>query len=321
MASTPPPRPSQLPVAMTPGQFASVVGAPPVTKKANVKPPPPKAHRPNMDSQLTFQEQAEEAAEEEEAGSPLARAMLQQSKALLALVASLHHGDPLLDVQGSASSTSSRGALGREKLQKELYSRNGNFFLMVMQNMFRKVKPSLPVPQTLEAMAETDISALTYLERFGSFANTKDMGIAMYGLSFIVDAALRGDMAGVREHLALLMVGMEQYSQDARWDLGFVLTLLEDPPSAMFSYRHQISTQTGRNRAFSPLCPQRWATVALAYLKEMDFIQSRRADTQKKEQPSQPALQPNPKPKPKGKYQRTKQPPQGPAMENAPDAA
>eukprot|EP00435_Cladocopium_sp_Y103_P002716 s1163_g1.t1 len=233
--------------------------------------------------------------------------MLQQSQALMALVASLHHGDPLLDIHASASGTSSRGAQSREKLQRELAARSGNFFLLVMQNMFKKVKPALPVPQTLEAMAETDISALTYLERFGSFANAKDMGIAMYGLSFVVDAALRGDMAGVREHLALLMVGMEQYSQDTRWDLGFLLTLLEDPPSTMFTYRNQMSAQTGRNRAFAPLCPQRWATVALAYLKEMDFIQNRRADTQKKEQPSQPSLTSAPKPKPKPKYFKGKQ--------------
>ena len=304
VATTPPPRPSQQPATMTPGQFAAVVGAPPRTKGLNLKPPPAKVTAPDWDVNMSLQEQAEEAAVEE-GGSPLERAMLRQSQALMALVSSMHHSDPLLDFQGTASSSlSSKGSMGREKLQMELSQRSGNFFLAVMQNMFRKLKPATAVPSSIEALAETDISALTYLERFGSFANTRDMGVAAYGLSFVMDAAMKGDLAGVREHLALLFVGMEQYAQDARWDLGFVLTLLEDPPPAMFSYRSAASVQTGRNRAFSQLCPQRWATVALAYMKELDYIQGRRNDTQKKDgvqQPQQPGLNPNPSPNPNPK--------------------
>lgn len=49
----------------------------------------------------------------------------------------------------------------------------------------------------------------------------------------------------------------------------------------------QGASQLGRVRAFSPLCPQKWATIALAYAKEIDFIQARRVDLQKR--PSVPA--------------------------------
>ena len=52
-----------------------------------------------------------------------------------------------------------------------------------------------------------------------------------YGLNFILDAAIHGDLLGVREHAALMAVDLEQVAQDqGRWDLGFQLMLLEDPP-------------------------------------------------------------------------------------------
>ena len=68
----------------------------------------------------------------------MAAAMLEQSKALAALMAHLAHGDPLLDAHGSGTSTSSRGAQGREKLQRELSERTGSLFLTVMQNMLSR---------------------------------------------------------------------------------------------------------------------------------------------------------------------------------------
>ena len=307
-ATTPPPRPGQQPVSMTTGQFASIMGAPPKTKGLSLLPPPPKVSQPAMDSHLNLREQAEEGLDGEEIaeGSQLTRAVLEQSRALTALVLQMQSGDPLFEGHVSAASTSSRGAQGREKLQKELALRSGNFFLTVMQNMYKRMRPASPVPQTLEGLASTDLSMVHYLERFGSFANTKDMGVAAYAVAFIVDCALKGDLQGLREHLALLVVGMEQYSQDTKWDLGFILMLLEDPPSTMFSYRGNQAIQTGRNKAFAPLCPQRWATISLAYLKELDFIQTKRAEQQRKSPAPLVAAPQTPSPKRRGKFAKAK---------------
>eukprot|EP00435_Cladocopium_sp_Y103_P060289 s620_g22.t1 len=288
-STTPPPRPGQQPVTMTPGQFTDLMGAPPKTKGLSLVPPPPRAARPCMDSNLPLRDQAEEGIEGEEflEGSPLTQAVLQQSRALTALVLQMQSGDPLFEGHSSSASTSSRGAQGREKLQRELAQRSGNFFLTVMQNMHRRMKPATPVP--------------------GSFGNAKDMGVTAYAVAYIVDCALKGDLQGLREHLALLVVGLEQYSQDTKWDLGFILMLLEDPPSTMFSCRSNQAIQTGRNKAFAPLCPQRWATISLAYLKELDFIQTKRMEQQKKG--AQPVSSPpnNPSPKRRGKYPKAKQ--------------
>ena len=299
--SQPAPRASQLPVTMEASNFAKLMGSPPRVKPMGLMGPPPKRtpSLPNFDSKLTLQEQAEEEEKEGLEGSdPLALAMLEQSRALTTLVAHLQSGDPLLENSLATGSTSSRGSQGREKLQRDLSNRSGDFFLSVMQNMFKRMKPAVQVPQSLEGLASTDLSMVSYLERFGGYGNSKDMGVVQYALAFITDLALRGDLQGVQEHLALLLVGIEQYVQDGNtWELGFQLMLLEDPPVQMWSYRNPIGVQTGRTRAFSGLCPQKWATVALAYSKEMDYIQNKRQEAVKRVPNNPPPVGAVPKPK------------------------
>lgn len=130
-AITPPVRPSQVPVSMHPQAFAQMMGSPPRTKGMSLVAPPPKRPAAAMP---TSQGQVEEEEGMALEGNTLALAVLQQSKALTSLVSHLQQGgDPLLDHQGTSSSTSSRGAAGREKLQKELAERSGGFFLQVIQ--------------------------------------------------------------------------------------------------------------------------------------------------------------------------------------------
>ena len=54
-------------------------------------------------------------------------------------------------------------------------------------------------------------------------------------------------------------------------------TLQEDPPPSVFANRP--ATTNPRLRAFAPLCPQEWATVALGFVKEVDLISSRRQES------------------------------------------
>ena len=307
----PPPRPSQMPVTMPAQDFARLMGSPPRTKQLPMSPPPfpsrTAVEGPKVDLDSSeVQEQAEEA-EVPIQSDHLAMAVLEQSRALTTLVAHLQAGDPLLDSQATSSGNSSRGAVGTEKLQRELASRSGGFMLAVAQNMFRRLRPASQCPSTLEEIGNTDVSMLQYLERFGGFGNCKDMGIVQYALSFIMDMAIRGDLEGVREHVALLVVGVDQYVQDqGRWDLGFQLLLLEDPPHSMWSYKNPVSAHTGRTKAYSPLCPQRWATISLAYTKEIDYIHSRRIEMAKKAGPPPPPPISDPAPKRKQKSPKGK---------------
>ena len=308
-----PMRPSQAPVSMDLQTLGKVMGPPPRTKNMTLASPPPKKGlaTPKLDSVLPLQEQMEEAEMEETSmekveGNALALAVLEQSRALTSLVSQMQSGDPLLDSQGQSFSMSSKGAQGREKLQNELSARSGNFMLSVLQNALRRMRPASPLPTSIAQVAETDFSMVSYLERYGGYGNCRELGIIQFALSYVMDAAIRGDLAGVQEHLSLLFVAIEQANQDqGRWDLAFQLLLLDDPPSQMWTYsRPGSQASTGRARAFAPLCPQRWATVPLAFLKELDFISNRRLEMNKKIQPRQE--DPPVSPKRKGKFPKGK---------------
>ena len=285
-ALVPPVRPSQMPISAgiphlpDASNLAKLIGAPP---KVRGSPPPmtvlskPPPIQKGTDSQLNPQGQAEEV---EEPGSVLASAVLEQSKALTSLVSHLQQGgDPLLGGQADSSgqSLSSKGMAQREKLQQQLASRSGGFFLAVLQNALRKVKPAARVPLTVEEASTCDFSMITYLERYGGYGASKELGLIQYVIAHVFDAAMANDMDGVRELVSLLMVGVEQGAMDGgRMDFAYKMMLLEEPPSQLWSYRQ--AAYDPRSRAFSPLAPQRWATCALAFSKEIDYIQSKRQE-------------------------------------------
>lgn len=294
-----PPRASQVPVSAPLRSFAKMMGSPPRTK-VKMSPPLGAAEKETQEEGLPLEDAEGQLSP---GGGFLAQAVLEQSKALTNLVSQLQTGgDPLLDGQAGPSNIAlgSRGAQGREKLQMELSTRSGGFFLAVLQNAFKRMRPAAKIPVSIAAAQEMDISMVTYLEKFGGYGQSREMGLVQYCLAHIFDNALQNDMDGVREHIALLMTAVEQAVQDGnKWELAYQLTLLEEPPSQMWAYRHSI-TQT-RLRAFAPLCPQRWATVALAYAKEVDFIQNRKNEMNKRSTPSQPSQEPSEQPKPKPK--------------------
>ena len=70
------------------------------------------------------------------------------------------------------------------------------------------------------------------------------------------------------------------------FDLAWLLTLEEEPPFQVFSRAPPPATAMGR--AFTPLASQQWATVAMAYLKELDTLQTRRAEVVRHRQPPRP---------------------------------
>ena len=209
-AQAPPVRPGQVPISAgvprlpdTSG-VAKLIGAPPKVKGMPSPVglgivPKPAAITKGLDSQLDLQGQAEEL---EEPGSVLASAVLEQSRALTSLVSHLQQGgDPLLGGQADSSglSLSSKGTAQRERLQLQLANRSGGFFLAVLQNALRKVKPSARLPTTLEEAAACDFSMITYLERYGGYGASKELGLIQYAIAHIFDAAMLGDMAGVQE--------------------------------------------------------------------------------------------------------------------------
>ena len=209
----------------------------------------------------------------------MTQAIFQQSQAMNALVAHLVGSqDPLTDLASSSSSSlSTKGAGRREKLQQQLASRNGDFFLQVCHQALRRIKPLEPLPTPLKDLPKKAIFS-KFMEKQGGLAGQRDFALMLWLLCQIGDAMVIQDHKGAQELLALTLVTVDQAAQDGgRWDLAYLLSLQEDPPQSIYTSRS--SSTNPRLRSFSPLCPQPWATTALAFVKEQDVIATRRAET------------------------------------------
>eukprot|EP00435_Cladocopium_sp_Y103_P034629 s2642_g9.t1 len=266
-------RPPQAVPPMGPAQFMRAIGPSPKVKPAPTQTDPLQQMAEDEPYHLP-----EEGEELQFPGDPITQSLLVQQKALTTLVAHLTQ-DGLQDFGGatSSSSLSLKGSAKREKLLAEFATRKGNFLLRVAQNAFRRLKPTEPLPSDLASFQGKAIFT-KYLERQGGFGGAqRDLGLVMWLLSTIGDLMVAGDNVGAQEMLALTLVAVEQTAQDGgKWEVGWLLSLQEDPPSGVFA--HKPVTTNPRLRAFSPLCPPEWATTALAFVKEADVINSRRQE-------------------------------------------
>eukprot|EP00438_Fugacium_kawagutii_P001505 Skav202551 [mRNA] locus=scaffold2011:393014:394735:- [translate_table: standard] len=240
-------------------------------------------------------------------GNPLAQAVYAQSQALTSLVAQLAQGatDPMLDL-GGVSSTGTRGSTGRAKLQAELAAQRGTFFNAVLASMARRMNPTVPIEGSPQDMLQRGICGTRYLERFGGYGRHRDLGQLQWQVMQVFDFLQADNVMAARDAIALLAVTLEQACLDnGRFELAAVLCLQDDLPSSI--YQNRQSGQFSRSRSFVPLADQRWITIALAYLKELDTIQTKRQElaTPSKAAPASPATTANPKaknnPKKKGK--------------------
>ena len=211
-------------------------------------------------------------------GSTLADAMMAQSVALTTLVAQLSSGqsDPLSELTGG-SSMGVKGAQGRARLQAELASNKGLFYESVMKSMSRRMFPTLACNMPPDQMLQMGICGTKYLERYGGYGKFRDLGIIQHQVMTILDYFQSNNLEGAKDTTALLAVMIEQTVLDqGRMELGQVLCLADDPPASIFSNRSVAPL--ARSKAFSPLADQRWVTTALAYLKELDTITTKRLE-------------------------------------------
>lgn len=224
--------------------------------------------------------------EEEKLGPPqsashdhLAQAVLAQSKALTALVSQIasQSSDPMLELGATTFGAGTRGAQGRAKLQAELAQHKGSFFNAVLAAMARRMQPTSPSDGSPEDLMARRVSGTKYIERFGGYGKSRELGCLQYQVMQLLDFLQVGNVAAARDSAALLAVCLDQAMLDqGKFDLALLLTLQEDPPSSIFTHR-QTSTLS-KARAFSPLAAQQWVTVALAYVKELDLISAKRLE-------------------------------------------
>ena len=175
-----PPHRQPFPVAMQEkpelATFLKGIGPPPRVKTAPSTPVPVvrmQEDEPNLlPTEEGFLAQAQPPAVD------ISQAVYQQSQALTTLVAHLVGQDGLADLGGASSSLglASKGASRRNKLLADLAAREGQFFLSVAQNAFRRLKPTEPLPQDLNGFQGKAIFS-KYLERQGGFCGQRDLGL------------------------------------------------------------------------------------------------------------------------------------------------
>ena len=297
-----------------PGLSQGLIGAAPgVAKAAALLGPPPKTRAPLLrqgGAEVMEEDEPRLGAEQAFTGQgadQILLALAQQSSAITSLVAHLAGGtDPMSDLSAAGSSqfnAGTRGVQRRDKMMQELASGKSSFFIQMQQQLHRKLNPSSPAPSTEEELLASDASVLMYLERFGGYQKNKELGYVMWLLGHIADAFARGNIHLAREHTALAVCAVEQAALDrGDWALGFLLGLTAEPPVQMFQDRLQNVTAYGRS--FGPLTPSSWAATSLAFLKEMEVLQSRKTEV-RKAKPDPPVKDPDlesPSPKRRPRY-------------------
>lgn len=296
------------PGMLVPSQVPPVsAGLPPpasgaVSKVANLLGPPPKSKPPASANAPLAAGASVLDAPDPDANGGMANAILQQSTAITQLVAHLASSDPMTDLSSTSSGggLSAKGAARRERMQRDLVEGNSTYFPQVLQQMHRKMYPSRVVPKSEQELIASGCQMTSYVERFGNFKGHKESGMMMWMLSHAVDAAASGDFHMTKEYLALSAACLEQSTQDSNWTVAYVLSLLEEPPSQIFSERQAPVSALGR--PFSGLIPPAWAAVALAYLKEMELLNNKKTESKAPKTTSPKAEEPgsaSPKRRPK----------------------
>ena len=161
----------------------------------------------------------------------------------------------------------------RQRLQDVLRNRRGTLAAQVMENMRRRFgRGSSQIPCPLQ-----------YLERFGGYGQNTELAVVAWLTAGILEAAWARDIEATQDLAALMLVAVEQANLDqGNWDLAWLLTLQDDIPSGVFAPSRNLGPGP---RAFAPLASQQWTTIALAYLREMDTLQTRRRELREARRP------------------------------------
>ena len=267
----------------SPSQFLRQVGPPPKVRmpqrsKQQEQMPEDEPTAPLEEMDLSLEEGGQQAS--------IAQMLLKQQMALNTLVSHIASQDGFQDLGGSASASSTislKGSARRDRLLADLAARKSDFFLKVAQNAHRRLKPAEMVPPTLADFPQKALFT-KHMEKQGGYTGfQRDQGLTMWLLGHVADQFLMEDFKGAQEMLALAMVAIEQSAMDnGKWEVAWILALQEDPPQQLFAHRPQATNP--RLRAFGPLCPADWGATALAYIKELDLLSSRRAEALPKKQ-------------------------------------
>lgn len=114
-----------------------------------------------------------------------------------------------------------------------------------------------------------------------------------------LDKLIKGDVAGCRARLGLLLLMLDQTACDrGNWSLSSELSLESRPPMAVLS-QHVPPAVADGEQPFSRLLDPRWAEVAMSHIRETEDFVTKRMKLGKKEGSEQAEARPKPKAKAK----------------------
>lgn len=111
---------------------------------------------------------------------------------------------------GATASSATRGALGRAKLQAELASHSGSFFMSVLRALARRMQPATSTTGSAEDLLRRGVSGTMYMERFGGFGRHRDLGLILFQVMAVMDLMQAENHGAGKDALALLAVCIDQ---------------------------------------------------------------------------------------------------------------
>ena len=187
--------------------------------------------------------------------SSLARAVLAQSQALTTLVSQIASAssDPMTELSGTGTSTGTRGAQGRARLQAELAQHKGSFFASVLQSMARRMAPTSSTDLTPQEMMNRGICGTKYIERFGGYGRMREWGQLQFQVMTALDYLMDDNIGAAKDTVALLAVTLEQGVLDnGRLEIASLLCLQEDVPAG--GIRSSPDWSNFPEQSFCPSC-------------------------------------------------------------------
>ena len=221
-------------------------------------------------------------------GASLVDQLLAQNQLLVQALSAQRAAGPTADPwglggdQGGAPASSitggARGVAAREAYRDLLRSAP----LDLLTEFRRLLASEMELPPSQLAPA----SLRGYLERRVPWGGQSRLLIYMaYLVGHLWELAERRELDQLQAAIASAAIFIEQGALDQSYVLAWLYTGLPDPPW------HQLTTQVPRasSRPFAALAAPRWMAANLAYLRDLEFLSSRRAGAAPAAQPPQGA--------------------------------
>ena len=246
------------------------------------------------------------------AGSPMENALVKLTDIVQTLAAdrSKKSGSKLenaLDHVGGSSSADGvslgagkRSAAARRALRSMLAESPEEISAMIERLMFEDLMSATLGPN----MKTPALSSRAWVEHRSRIGSYRTLAHSAWGVSGALDSLTRGDVAGCRARLNILLMQLDQSASDrGSWHLAADLSLESAPPMSVLEQHRPPNTLEGES-PYSKLLDPRWAEVSISHLREQeDFVNRRKqlGKTLAKKEDEEPDPKRRPRPKPKQK--------------------